>query len=75
MSDGREDFITSVSDEGGTEEKGWVCKTGEKSSEMHELEEAAKPVELSSVGRIAELEGGRSGKPRAVVRGRSRFEI
>lgn len=58
MSNGRKEFVTSVSDEGGEEEKGWDCKTWEKSGEIHELEEATKPAELSSVGRLAELEGG-----------------
>lgn len=58
VSDGREESVTSVSNEGGQREKMWDCKTGEKSSEIYELEEAVKPAELSSVGRLAELEGG-----------------
>lgn len=56
--DGKEESVISVFDEAGQGEKSWDCRTDEKSDEIHELEEAAKPAELSSVGRLAELEGG-----------------
>lgn len=56
-SDGQEESNSTISEQENKQEKVWHCSSDGKRSVVHELEGNGRPAELSSGGRLVELEG------------------